>query len=353
MELNEFLQSKVSSVEKMRVSFKLLQFLYTIIIVPLRMIVYVAMGVCIVITFFVPPFGLWAFASFIVHAILSSINHPRKVYESRIKNKIIPTIIEKTDPHLKYYPYHVNYETIKNSGLFKKSFFNSHTELTGDDLIEGKVGTVDVEFGEICFKKEYTNWFKTIMLFVFAIIAIPFIIIKQIFSGGANDYQDDELPIGLVKEIKIFYQGMYMSADFHKHFEGQVLLMPKNLENLKDKLDDYFFGTTFKKINVENPLIQEAYNVLCTNEQTAFYVLSPAIIQAIEFLYQQEKKWPVVSFQNGNIFLTIPNSKNYFSANLKTKVKDETYFTRYIDELHSLKKMVTDFNLDTRIWTKL
>ncbi|GGG14828.1 hypothetical protein GCM10011344_14300 [Dokdonia pacifica] len=352
MELNEFLRKKASSVERMRLSFRGLQFLYNLIVIPLRALSFIATGVLFIITLFIIiPFGFWGFGCLILYFILTAIPKPRNVYESRIKDKIIPTIIEKTDPNLKYYPYHINYETIKKSGLFNKSFFATYISLTGDDLIQGKVDGVDVEFGEICFKKEYVNWFKTILLILFALILIPIIIIAQLF-GGEGSGNIDELPIGLVKETKIFYQGMYMSADFHKHFSGQVLLMPKNLENINDKLDDYFFGTTFKKITVENPLINQAYNVLGTNEQTAFYVLSPAIIQAIEHLHQQEKKWPVVSFQNGTIFLTVPNSRNYFAANLKKKVKDETYFTRYIDELHSLKKMVKDFNLDTRIWTK-
>ena len=350
MELNEFLRKKASSVERMRLSFRLLQFLYNIILLPIQLIAFVGIGVFLVIGIIIPVFWFWGLLCLIVYYAIKAINKPRQVYESRIKNKIIPTIFEKTDPNLKYYPYHINYETIKKSGLFNKSFFSTFISLTGDDLIQGKVDGVDVEFGEICFKKEYINWFKTIMLFVFSIIVIPIMIIMILFRGGNIDL--GELSIDVVREIKIFYQGMYMSADFHKHFSGQVLLMPKNLENINDKLDDYFFGTTFKKITVENPLINQAYNVLGTNEQTAFYVLSPAIIQAIEHLHQQEKKWPVVSFQNGTIFLTVPNSRNYFAANLKKKVKDETYFTRYIDELHSLKKMVKDFNLDTRIWTK-
>ena len=129
-------------------------------------------------------------------------------------------------------------------------------------------------------------------------------------------------------------------------------MIPKKLERNKDRFNDAVFGTKFKKIEVEHPKIQENYTIFCTNQQMAFYVLSPKLIDAIFEIFQKESVLPMLSFSNGKMFVTIPWKRNYFSVNIRTKINGASYFSQYINEIQSFEKIIHHFKLNDRIWSK-
>ena len=52
------------------------------------------------------------------------------------------------------------------------------------------------------------------------------------------------------------------------------------------------------------------------------------------------------------MYFLIPWDKNLFKADIFTKVEDEQYFLRYIEEIESFEEIVKGLNLDVRIWSK-
>lgn len=326
---------------------------YRFFIRPLSFLVGVGFSVGVVVGFFLPPILLWVLGLLIVFIGLNSINNPSELYDFHIREKLLPEIFKKINPDYHYEPYGFDADALKNSGIFNKSFFSNHTFITGEDLVKGKIDDVSVQFNEVRFYKKKVNIDRTIWGFILTIVLLPFVIIINIialFTDGVSV----EIPFfGIVRDEVGYYKGLFMQADFHKHFSGEVYMIPKKMTGLRDKISTAIIEPHLEKFNVENDQIQELYSLLCSNKQMAYYILSPKIIEAIQEIINVEKVTPVATFKRGKMYMTIPWEKDYFSVNLKEKVIGKEYFTKYINEIESFQKIIQHFNLDQRIWSKV
>jgi len=348
-DLRSFLNEQAVFLEKKRIKAVRLNYLFRII-KPLRTLLKGVFFTLLIINFIVPVLIPAVIITGIALFLLSIINDPKKVFESKLKKHVLPTIFKHINETFQYAPHGYNGETLKQSQFLSKGFFANTFEIEGEDYVKGKIGTIDVEFFEITFFKKQINYTKTIGGCLLSIILIPIIIIKNIFTGD-NDSPDDTI-VGIVEEINIFFSGFFMHADFHKEFNGKIFMLPKKNDRLKDKLYEMLDPKTLSKINVENPFINDKYNIYTSDVQTGYYVLSPNLIDRIHTISESEKALPIVSFINGKMYFIIPWDKNFFKASITTKIKDGDYFIPYINEINSFEKIIKDLNLDTRIWTK-
>ncbi len=354
-----FLRETAIKLEKERNKLKSLNTLYNVFVRPLIFFTNVVTMIVLFFGLIFPPMLLWLLLSLGVYYGLKSINKPHILYVNHVKNKILPDIFKKINPNFKYDPYGFDIDVLKMSGIFTKSFFNNHTYIEGEDLVSGTIDGVKILFNEIKFYRKQVNYWKTFWSFVLTIVLIPIYIISSIINsfqgddGNRDDFSNSESGSGIpffdvIREEKNFYKGLFMYADFHKNFSGQVFMFPRKMDSMSDKLQ----GTNFKEIKIENIELDKVYKIYCTNEQMGYYVLSPTIIEAIQDIINIEKVFPVITFISGKMFMTIPWDKDYFSVNLNDKVISGKYFMKYINEINSFHKIIKHFSLDQRIWTK-
>lgn len=157
----------------------------------------------------------------------------------------------------------------------------------------------------------------------------------------------------LANEEKLFYRGFLMTADFHKSFQGELILLPKDQNKMADKLDLNVNIKAYKKITLENPKINELFEIYTKSEQEGFYILSPTMLNAIEDLCAMNGGYiPTITFLKGNMNILIPKAHDSFEVNIHTEIKDNSYFAKNIKDIMILPELVKHFNLEDRLWSK-
>ncbi|MGB1033350.1 MAG: DUF3137 domain-containing protein, partial [Flavobacteriales bacterium] len=220
------------------------------------------------------------------------------------------------------------------------------------DLVTGVINEVKVSFNEVKFYSYPINWGKSIGRILLIIILLP-LIIYMVLTSEDDVGSDDGGSTFFVRDEVNFYKGLFLHADFNKEFKGKVVVFPKALTGFGDKFSDLSPRKDMGAIRLENATLDEKYSVFASDEQLAYYVLSPSFIQSLFEIYSNENALPIVTFVDGQMYMTIPWEKDYFSVKLKTKVTGPEYFTKYINEINSFQKIVEHMKLDRRIWTKV
>ena len=348
-ELKSFLDEKAVFLEKKRKKALRLNYIYKIV-KPIRSILNAAFIILCFVNIIAPILIPLLLIVGAVLLLLSIMNDPKEVYESKLKTHVLPEIFKHVNATFSYHSSGYNPHTLQESELLSKGFFKRTVKIRGEDYVLGKIKNIDVEFFEIEFYKEVVNVLKTAGGCLFLLIMIPIELFKNVFHG---DMQSDEIYLGISKDIKVFYSGFFMYADFHKDFTGKVLMIPKKNERIRHKVNELLEPKNLTKINVENPFIDSNYNIYSSDAQLGYYVLSQSLIDKIHIMSDKENALPIISFIHGKMYFIIPWNKNYFTTNIKAKVENGDYFLSYIEEVESFEAIIKDLNLDTRIWTKV
>lgn len=348
-DLKEFLNEQATHLDKQRKKGVRLNIVYKVVVIlrVLAKVVTIGLGI---INFIFPLLIPALIISGVVWLLLSIMKNPQIVFENKLKNAVLPTIFRKVNPTFDYSPYGYNGETLQNSEFLNKGFFANTIDILGEDYVKGKVLNIDVEYFEVTFKKEIVNYGKTAAGCLFGLVMLPIIIVRTLLDG---DNDEIDLPFDIVKDTVIFLSGFFMKADFNKKFEGKVLMIPKSQDGIRDKMYEMFRPQNLNLIAIENTYINDRYNIYTSDNQLGYYVLSQTLIDRIHAIAEKENALPTISFINGIIYFLIPWEQNLFSVDLKTPIKDASYFLPYLEEVASFEKIVKDLSLDTRIWSKV
>ena len=282
--------------------------------------------------------------------LLSIVPDPKEAFSNKVKRDVLPEIFKHVNPSLEYSPSTYNEVVLHESELLSKGFFRDTLKTQGRNHVIGQVGGIDVEFFEIQFYKETVDYLKTAGGCLFNIIAIPVELFKNIFLG---DSSADDVFMGIEYDTKLYYSGFFMYADFHKDFKGKVLMIPKQNDRIQDRVNELLEPKNLQKITVENPIIDEYYNIYSSNQQLGYYVLSQNLIDRVHSMAENARAMPIISLIDGKMYFMIPWYKRFFTIDARNSINGSDYFKPYIEEIRSFEKIVQSLNLDTRIWSKV
>jgi hypothetical protein len=249
----------------------------------------------------------------IILAIPSLLIMSKKDYKKRFKEDIIASIIAFVSEDLKYFPEHYI-----NEELFKKSrlFLNNYNLYSGDDLVEGKIDRTVFHFSELNVREEV----KT--------------------NNGTS--------------VHTVFRGMFFVADFNKSFEGSTVLLP-----------NYFGGrfTFLKKaaglarrerfVKLEDPLFMRNFNCYSDDDIKARYILSPALMQRLNDFRSSNKRIPLyVSFVDDHLYIAFYHRREIFEPTYFQSIVDYDLMLSYFKDIKLATDIVSDLNLNNRIWSK-
>ncbi|MCX8022975.1 MAG: DUF3137 domain-containing protein [Syntrophorhabdaceae bacterium] len=225
---------------------------------------------------------------------------------------VIDKIVKFVEPSCQYAPEgYIPIESFKLSQLFS----NNIDLYSGSDLISGKIGETSFTFSQIhALRKEehkYTN----------------------------HEGKEDTITYWIT-----LFSGIFYVADFNKHFNSKVLLMPKK--------GRYAFYRWKNRITLEDPEFMSFYNVYADDPVEARYILSTSLMRRIMELIRRAQREIYISFVSPHIYIGIPNPTNfrpYYSKNLIGYPTYETYFFW----LSYTIGIVDVLDLNTRIWSKM
>jgi len=255
---------------------------------------------------------LTGFAGLVTTGIVS------KNYRKEYKSKIIARIINFLDEGMVYTP-----DSMVPVSEFLKSNISplSVDSYAGEDHFTGKIGKTDIEFSEVTAKHLNTT---------------------QSGQGSKQEYV-------------IIFSGVFLIADFNKHFLTNTLVLPDTAEKLFGK-----FGQTLqsigagkkKLVRLENPEFEKEFCVYGEDQVEARYILTPSLMERILAYKHKWKSKISLSFCDSKVYLAINMNKNLFETRIFRPVADYAFIEENLRFLILLTEIVEDLNLNTRIWTK-
>ncbi|MDA3932525.1 MAG: DUF3137 domain-containing protein [Tenericutes bacterium] len=139
-----------------------------------------------------------------------------------------------------------------------------------------------------------------------------------------------------------YFIGRVFKFDFHKELAGSLQVL---------ETGSPYSRRRFKKVELESIDFNKKFKVYAENEHTAFYILTPDIMEAI---FSLEKRHPgsiSFSFLDQQLYLAINNNKNTFELKLFTKVSQEMIET-FRKDLLVVKDVIHTLKLNNSLFKK-
>jgi len=240
-------------------------------------------------------------------------------FRGRLKYEMMCRLLDAIQPGLQYDP---------GSGipqsLFTASRLFSHSpdRYNVEDLIRGRVGDTDILLSEVHAQYRSTTT----------------------DSKGRTR-----------TTYHTFFRGLFMCADFHKHFRGTLRVMPNStsfLGGLGRALSAFRPFSSEQLVRLEDPEFEDAFNVFGSDDIEARYILSPGMMRRILDLRIRWNDDVRLSFLESNICIAIEHSGDFFEPALNRPVDNQEQIQRIVGEIGACLGIVEDLNLNTRIWSK-
>ncbi|MCS7209532.1 MAG: DUF3137 domain-containing protein [Fimbriimonadales bacterium] len=275
--------------------------------------------------------GAWAFAPLVIALIVIGVVYASKAEEWRkaFKWRVMTRLVKYINPNLEYHP--ERYITPQEYEL-SMLYHNSPTpdRYRGEDLIEGVVDKTDIRLSEL-----HTEY-------------------KQVTYDSRGRRQEHWVTI---------FRGLFISADFHKHFQGVTLVLPDTEQSWLGGFGQWLQSLSAKigsqpgeLVKMEDPEFEKLFKVFSTDQIEARYILTPSLIRRI-VEFRNKTNAPIrLSFIASRVFVAIPTRHDHFEppslfAPANRLLEPDT-IAQYFEEIRFALAVVDELNLNTRIWTK-
>ncbi len=276
-----------------------------------------------------PELGIFAFAPLGVAlvVILASYAAITSDWSKLFKWRVISQLVKFISPDLEYLPEQFISEAEFNQSML---FQREPDRYRGEDLIQGKVGQTAIRLSEV--HAEYK---------------------VEHYDSKGNRYTT----------WHTLFRGLFIIADFNKHFNGITLVLPDTEEGLLGWLGQTLQSWSARLgmqpgelVKLEDPEFERAFKVYSTDQIEARYILTPSLMARILRFRELTRSEIRLAFIASQLYLAIPTTHDYFEAPsvfapTGILLKPET-IGRYLHELQFALAVVDELNLNTRIWTK-
>lgn len=220
------------------------------------------------------------------------------------KNDFLNSIFDELIPGIDYIPNKGLSKDVVYSTEFLKKADRFHTE----DFLEGKIDDIDFISSDVRLEERRVRHTK----------------------NGTQTYY---VP---------YFVGRIFRFDFHKELVGHLQVLESGSPISRRR---------FKKVKLESIDFNKKFRVFAEEELTAFYILTPDIMEAI---FALEKRHPgniKFSFSDQQMYLGINNNKNTFELQLFRKLS-EAVIQEFKDDLLVVKDVIHTLKLNNNIFKK-
>lgn len=238
-------------------------------------------------------------------------------YVRDFKASVIERIVRLISPDLTYWQNgHISAMQFNSSRIFTKY----PDRITGNDMVEGKIGSTKVVFSEVHAQTK----------------------VETIDRYRRRRYST-------------IFRGLFFIADFNKHLVGKVVVLPDTAERLFGEV-----GRALQSLNVnrgelvkmDDPEFEKHFVVYADDQVEARYILSPSLMQRILDFKTRIGKSVYLSFVSSEVFVAIPHSRNLLEPPILSSLLSFENTKHYFEDLRLICGIVDDLNLNTRIWAK-
>lgn len=268
--------------------------------------------------FFLIGTVVWVVIGFILYSV--KYNSVLNRYRNEYKRLVVPGLLARIDPGLRHdAEAGIPLVAFQNTELFTGSV----DRFSSEDLIAGRFGKTDLRLAEVHAEERHES----------------------------RDSKGDRE----VRYVTIF-RGILLVADFHKHFRGRTFLFPDKAERLLGRhgrfLQKLGGRSQTHLIQLEDPEFEKAFAVYATDEVEARYLLSTSMMERLLRLRERFGKEVRMALKDSAIAVAVPFFGKFLEPELAVSASDPGQLDRIERELQAFLGIVTELDLNTRIWSK-
>jgi len=237
-------------------------------------------------------------------------------YAHEFKDSIIHPLIEQIDKSLHYSKtLCVSQSHFERSRLFRKRI----DRYNGNDLVKGEIDGVKLKFSDV--HAEY----------------------KSKDSKGRTSWHT-------------IFQGLFIVADFNKHFQGRTTILPDKAEKIFGKV----IGSWLQRNNIsqeslikmDDPTFEQHFVVYGTKQIEARYILTHSMMKRLLDFKKRSNVPLYISFNNKQIYLALEYKKDLFEPTVFSSLLDYKLVKEYISTLKLAIGIVHELKLNEKLWSK-
>ncbi len=137
-----------------------------------------------------------------------------------------------------------------------------------------------------------------------------------------------------------YFLGRVFEFTFNKPFDGYLQVLESGSPRV---------NRGFKKVDLESVDFNKKFRTYSTNELSAFYVLTPDIMERIMTLEKTHPGRIGFSFIGDRLFIAINNNQDTFDLKMFRKL-DDSIIEESRKDLHVIKDIIMTLKLNTRIF---
>jgi hypothetical protein len=130
--------------------------------------------------------------------------------------------------------------------------------------------------------------------------------------------------------------------EFNKNFTGNLQVL---------EAGSPFSRRKFEKVKLESIDFNKKFKVFAEEELTAFYILTPDIMEAIFNLEKRNPGRISMSFLGDHLYVAINNNRDTFELQMFRKI-DETVIEEFKKDLLVIKDFIVSLKLNNKLFKK-
>ena len=139
------------------------------------------------------------------------------------------------------------------------------------------------------------------------------------------------------------FQGVLFVADFHKRLNCEVRVCHKNSRNLRK---------CGQRANMDDVKFEEFFDVYTTDQVGARYALTPLLMQRLTEVYLRLGSQINAVLREDKIYVAIETWRDNFEPRIDCSLKQDSTIELYVDEIGALAGIVSELNLNRKIWSE-
>ncbi len=190
---------------------------------------------------------------------------------------------------------------------------------------------------------------------------------KMIIKG--NHFESEDLISGLYKgvpftqsDVRIQYRqggfkysksidyftGRWMIFRFNKNFVCNLQVVERGFIGSRKGIDTT--GDRLHKLELDDEVFNRAFKTNCENQQEAFYILTPQMMERMLELREKTKGKLMFCFLNNSLYIACNTGKNSFEPPIFSKIDLQRIMNETFNDLSLITSFVDSLNLDNRLF---
>ena len=148
-----------------------------------------------------------------------------------------------------------------------------------------------------------------------------------------------------------YFQGRWVIFSHNKHFDYDLQLVQKGFSHSRNKTG-FFTRKTDRRheVEFENEEFNRNFKCYCQDDQEAFYLITPQLMEAVMSYAGTKKDRLMLGFRNDYIHAATQNGKDSLEPSTFRQVSYEHDILPIMEEIDAIRSFVDTLNLDRDIF---